>query len=48
MSRRKGVYFSFDKVGGIEKLIAEKPIAARIFLGSSAFLVGMEFSNHKG
>ncbi len=37
MSRRKGVYFSFDKVGGIEKLIAEKPIAARIFLFLSKY-----------
>ena len=28
---KKGIYFSFDKVGGIEKLIEDKPTAARIF-----------------
>jgi hypothetical protein len=34
---KKGIYFSFDKVGGIERLIEEKPTAARIFLFLSKY-----------
>ncbi|GGF99032.1 MULTISPECIES: hypothetical protein [Cysteiniphilum] len=34
---KKGIYFSFDKVGGIEQLIEEKPTAARIFLFLSKY-----------
>jgi len=34
---KKGIYFSFDKLGGIEKLIEDKPTAARIFLFLSKY-----------